>query len=478
MKLKLLIASLFAFPVCLSAAAQDVFTHDRSESYIWPKDEKVMEKLDQWQDLKFGMIIHYGLYSELGVVESWPLCSELEDWIPRDSTVAYDDFKKWYWGAIDKFAPTELDPESWADYGKKAGMKYLVFTTKHCDGFNLFDTRYSDFKITNGAFRDHPRNNIVKEVFTAFRDRGYMIGAYYAKPDWHSEYYWWPRYATPTRNQNYNINTNPWRWGKFKEFIHNQVEELVNGDYGGIDILWLDGGWVKPTSPERAAALGPDFLGSQDIDIPKLAAMARSYQPGLLVVDRTVAGEYENYQTPERAIPATQVNNPWESCITLGSNWGYIPNEPMHSAASVIHNLAEITAKGGCLLLGIGPDPTGKLPEKVIERLEEIGQWTSRNGDAIYSTRTTPVYNDGQTWFTCSKDSKTIYATVCLEEGAALPKTVRWKGNEPLKGTRMTLLETGKTVKWKKTGDGIEVIIPDGLRSNLPALAFSYAVAK
>lgn len=466
--------SLFA----LSEATGQTFAHGRSDSYVFPTDSQVLEKLDKWQDQKFGMLIHFGLYSQLGIVESWSICSEEEDWIPRDSTISYDTYKRKYWNTVNEFKPEKLDPGSWAEYGKIAGMKYVVFTTKHHDGFNMFDTRQSDFSITKGAFKDNPRRNIAKEVFNAFRDEGYMIGAYFSKPDWHCQYYWWDRYATPNRNNNYSIQKNPWRWNKFREFTYNQIEELLNGDYGSIDILWLDGGWVRPAREGDAQRHGRNYKGSQDIDMPGIAAMARSYQPGLLIVDRTVPGKFENYQTPERGVPEIQLGNPWESCIPLGNDWGYTPGDQYKSPAQVIHTLAEIVAKGGNLLLGIGPAADGTLPDTAMERLAKIGEWVSKNGEAIYNTRNTEIYNDDNTWFTQSKDGSVIYAIACLDEGVPVPGKITWKGNEPAKGARMIFLQTGKTVKWKKIAAGIEVSIPKGLPAGQPALAFSFAKAK
>ncbi|NDV65601.1 alpha-L-fucosidase [Bacteroides sp. 224] len=465
------------FPAFLSAQDQG-HAHGMSKSYTWPTEKGVLEKLDKWQDLKFGMIIHYGLYSELGIVESWSICAEEADWIPRDSTICYDEYKRQYWSTIDRFNPVKLDPESWARYGKEAGMKYVVFTTKHHDGFAMFDTKYSDFSITKGAFKDHPRSNIAKEVFNAFRNDGYMIGAYFSKPDWHSQYFWWDRYATPNRRVNYNIAKNPWRWKQFEKFTYNQIEELMNGDYGSIDILWLDGGWVRPERPGERERLGTSFLGAMEIDMDKIAAMARSYQPNLLMVDRTIAGKNENYQTPEQGIPDKQLNNPWESCITLGKDWGFTPNDPYKSSATVIHKLVEIVAKGGSLLLGIGPKPDGTLPNEVVDRLKGIGEWTSQNGKAIYGTRNAQVYNDGNTWFTQSKDGKKIYSITCLTEGEAIPETISWKGWEPKKGSAIRYVPTGQKVKWTKTNDGdIVITLPKGIKQGCAAVAFEVTPA-
>lgn len=445
--------------------------------YEWPADQLVKEKLEHWQDQKFGIIIHWGLYAVPGIVESWALCSE--DWIDRDSTMAYDDFKRWYWGLKKEFNPLNFNPEQWAAIAKEAGMKYLVFTTKHHDGFCMFDTKQTDFKITDGPFKNHPKADVTRFVFDAFRKQDFMIGAYFSKPDWHSQYYWWPKYATADRNNNYDIRKYPARWNQFKEYSFNQLSELVQ-QYGPVDILWLDGGWVRPleTVNEEVLSWGariPEW--SQDIDMPRIATMARKAQPGLLMVDRTVHGPYENYRTPEQKIPEQKLDYPWESCMPLANNWGYVPADNYKSSRKIIHSLVEIVAKGGNMLLGIGPKADGNLPEESVIRMKEIGSWLKINGPAIYGTRPVTNYVDGSTYFTSNKKEGRNYALFLLKEEQPIPAIIEWKGNPPKKGSKMILLHNGKNVKWKQEGDTTKVFLSLSREEDLstvPAMVFSF----
>lgn len=443
--------------------SQQGFVHEQSQGYVWPEEENVLKKLDEWQDQKFGVLFHWGLYSVPGIVESWSICSEDVDWIPRDSTMTYVDYKKWYWGLSEKFNPVNFNPNQWSDVMEKAGMKYAIFTTKHHDGFNMFDTKQTDFSIANGPFKNHPKADVAKYVFEAFREKNFMVGAYFSKPDWHSQYYWWDYFATPNRSVNYKIERHPERWEKFKNFTFNQIEELMS-NYGKLDILWLDGGWVAP--------------GRQDIDMDRIATMTRQHQSDIMIVDRTIRGKYENYQTPERSVPEEQLPIPWESCIPLSSDWGWIPDAKFKTPAEVIALLIEVTAKGGNLLLGVGPTPDGIIQPEVEAILSEVGVWLTNNGKGIYNTRITENYNSNDVWFTADKDQKTIYALYIPNEETDYPSYIEWEGNNPAKGAKVTLLQNGKRVKWETKNNKTRITLPKiKNNANLP-LVFSFTTEK
>lgn len=440
-----------------------------------PKNEEretdllVLKKLDWFRDVKFGLMMHWGPYSQWGVVESWSICSEDEPWCRRDIP-DYVAYKNKYEDLKKTFNPVKFDPEAWARAAKTAGMRYVVQTTKHHDGFCMFDTRQTDYKITSAEcpFSKNPKANIVKEIFDAFRREGFGIGAYFSKPDWHSPDYWAPEWATPDRNVNYDTEKYPERWRKFRDYTYAQIEELMTG-YGNIDILWLDGGWVRPYPP-----LEPDLRGilkrpfNQDIDMPKIAAMARGRQPGLIIVDRTVTGKYENYRTPEQEIPDKPPAYIWETCMTMGNSWSYVPNDRYKSANRLVHLLVDIVSKGGNFLLNIGPNAEGELPAEALKRLKEIGDWMKINAEAIYKTRPIAPYKEAKTCFTSLADG-TIFAIYLADEDETRPPaTIQLYSQAPGPGAKIRMLGVPEAVRWEKDGKGILLHVPEPALKNPP----------
>jgi len=412
------------------------------------------ERLEWFQDLKFGLFLHWGPYSQWGCIESWPLV-EADTWARPDDLACWvergkdlERFRRDYRALNETFNPTRFDPAEWAKAAERAGMKYVTFTTKHHDGFCMFDTATTDYRVTHPScpFSRNRRANIAREVFDAFRARRFGISCYFSKSDWHSPYYWDPERPAPDRNPNYDTRAEPERWEKFVGFVHRQIEELMT-DYGRIDVLWLDGGQVRP----------PD----QDIRMAEIAEMARSRQPGLIIADRTVGGPYENILTPEQKIPEVPLDHPWESCLTMGKGWSYRPDDDYKGARELIHMLLDVVSKGGNLLLNVGPSPEGTLADDAQKRLREIGDWMAVNAEAIHGTRAVAPYAEGRVRFTAK--GANVYAIVLEQEGEkSPPRNVTLSGLQPEPGTDVFFLGRREPLEWRAADGETVIALPAG----------------
>ncbi len=443
----------------------------QENEYYPDPDPAINKRLEEWKDLKFGLLMHWGTYSQWGIVESWSICPEDLSWATgaRKEGVAdsYIEYVKKYEALKNTFNPTKFNPVKWAEAAKDAGMKYVVFTTKHHDGFCMFDSKFTDYKITDAAcpFSSNPKRNVAKEIFDAFREKQFWVGAYFSKPDWHSDFYWWKKFPASDRNCNYSIEKYPEQWKKFKDFTYHQINELMT-DYGKMDILWLDGGWVrKKTDTEIKEGLNEVYEGSrwarnpqsQDIDMAGLVKEIRKKQSNLIVVDRAVPGEQQNYLTPEQHIPETGLPYPWETCMTMANSWSFVPNDKYKSTNELIEKLVDIVSKGGNLLLNIGPSPEGDFADTAYLRLKEIGDWMKINGEAIYATKMFSTYGEAdKIRFTQTKNENTKY--IFLFESPDENVLISKMPFNP--DTKVKLLGTNQLIHWVQKSNGVVLLFP------------------
>ncbi|MBV6656090.1 MAG: alpha-L-fucosidase [Mameliella sp.] len=456
------------------------------ERYVPETDPLVLQKLEQWQDIKFGLLMHWGPYSQWGIVESWSLCPEDYGWCQRkkgENPGNYMEYKKEYEALKKTFNPVKFNPEKWAKAAKAAGMRYMVFTTKHHDGFSMFDSKFTDYKVTDEdcAFSRHPKANITKEIFEAFRAEDMWVGAYFSKPDWHHEAYWDPYWPPFDRNVNYDPGLYPEKWETFVQFTHNQLLELLT-DYGNVDIIWLDGGWVKKRDQQN---LDENYEGkfaenktkngfikhrmvSQDIRMDELVEKAREKQPGLIVVDRAVYGKNQNYLTPENRVPEKELPYPWESCIISGGGWSYTPEAKYMSGREGVQMLVDIVAKGGNLLLNIAPSPEGEWQEGAYQLLEAFGDWMDVNGAGIYNSNTLFPYKENNICMTQQENGTAYFFYLAEEEETMMPETITVTSHQPAENSEVTLLGHDKPLKWTKTDLGFRVTIPRKLQEHPP----------
>ena len=359
---------------------QGVHTYSQEEAYVWPEEPVLREQLEWFQDQKLALMVHWGVYNQLGMVASWALSDEDAEWSRK--TVDWTDdgevFKRQYRALNRAFDPVAFQPEEWAKMAKKCGFRYLILTTKHHDGFCLWDTAYTEYKTTaeDCPFHTHKYADIVRAMFDAFRKEKLGIGVYYSKADWHCPDYWEKEKVftgKTTRNPTYDPKENPEAWERFRAFTRDQILELGK-QYGRLDILWFDAGWVAATN-------------GQDIRLGEIVEEVRKTQPWVLAVDRTVGGAYENYVTPEMCVPEKPLRVPWESCLTLGADFNYAYEDHYKSPRELVNLLVNIVAKGGNLALNISPQPDGRIPVEAWESLRGLGVWMQMYGEAIYGTR-------------------------------------------------------------------------------------------
>jgi len=376
------------------------------------------QDIQAWRQMKFGLFIHWGPVSLKGTEIGWSRGGERRG--RKDKRTGsipveiYDNLYK-------DFNPVKFDAGQWVQMAKDAGMKYLVFTSKHHDGFSMFDSKVTDYKISNSPFK----RDVVGELADACHKAGLKLGYYYSPVDWYHPDY---------RNENH---------ARYVKFMHAQLREICS-NYGKIDIIWFDG-------------LGGS---AKDWDSENLFKMIRQLQPNVIINNR--AGLPADHDTPEQRIGKFQNDRPWETCMTICRQWAWKPNDQMKSFKQCIQTLVKTVGGDGNLLFNVGPMPDGRIEPRQVERLKEMGAWLRKYGQSIYGTRGGP-FKPGA-WGASTYKGNAVYIHV-----------LNWPGEKlvlspiPKKIVAGSVL-TGGEVGVKQTDEAIKIFVPKADRHEIDTI--------
>jgi alpha-L-fucosidase len=359
----------------------------------WAKETLAQKekRMAWWKHDRFGMFIHWGLYS----------VPARHEWVQQREEISAKDYKDKY---FDIFNPDLYNPKEWAAYAKKAGMKYVVLTARHHEGFSLWDTKMSDFKAPNTP----AGKDLIKPFVEACREAGLKIGFYYSLLDWHHPDFTIDGTHAMRNNKEARESNSKRDMAKYRQFMKNQVTELLT-NYGKIDLLFYDFSYP-----------GKDGKGAEDWDSEGLLKLTRKLQPDIIVNDRLGLNDGSwgwDYRTPEQFMPNKwpQENGKkvaWETCQTFSGSWGYSRDEnTWKSNNQLIAMLIEVVSKGGNLLLNVGPTARGNFDDRATERLDGIGEWMKYNSRSIYGCTAPPeeFETPNNTFLTYNPVTKRLY---------------------------------------------------------------------
>lgn len=402
-----------------------------------------LETRSQFQDAKFGLFIHWGLYSIMGDGE----------WVMQQKNIPVNNYKK----LMQFFNPTQFDAEAWVSMAKNAGMKYVTITTRHHDGFSLWDTKYSDFNIMNTPYQ----KDIVKMIVDECHKQDMKIFLYYSLLDWgRVDYSWWTGRTGQGTGRTVMGN-----WNNYIGFMKNQLTELLT-NYGKIDGIWFDGYWDQ-TGPKE----GKDKTPRVDWHLPEIYELIHKIQPLCLVGNNhhiaTIAGE--DFQMFEKDLPGQNksgfseakpsVELPIETCETMNGSWGFnIKDSKYKSVPKLIHYMVNAAGRNANFLLNVGPQPNGLIQQEFVDSLKEVGNWMAKYGTSIYGTRGNVI--PAQDWGVVTVKDKTVYVHL-LDASKSTLVIADFKG----KIKSCVLMGTDQKVAFKKDNEQLTLNL-DGIEKS------------
>lgn len=394
-----------------------------------------------WREARFGMFIHWGLYSiPAGVWKGRRSTAFPAEWLMYARDIPGDEYAK----LAGQFNPVKFDAARWAGIAADAGMKYLVITSKHHDGFCMFDSKLSDYNIVRATpfGRD-----VIAELASACKDAGVRFGLYYSQLDWSRS--WRP----------YSIYHMP-HFKQYMEYMKGQVREILTG-YGSICSLFFDGDWM----PQWNAGIGreveilcrglqPEVIINSRLDKRTLADNISTLTGKMSEVQAPAVGDYA---TPEQVIPAALPACDWETCMTMNDSWGYRSwDDHWKSSTDLIRNLVDIVSKGGNYLLNVGPTSEGLIPRASVNILAEIGQWMRVNGEAIYGAKAGPIQD--APWGRTTQKNDAIYLHVFDWPGREL--AVQGLSGEG-RGARLLTARGAEPLDTRETDNALIISLPE-----------------
>ncbi|MBK7107018.1 MAG: alpha-L-fucosidase [Ignavibacteriae bacterium] len=412
--------------ICLKA--QDFTNETKQETDL---------RMEWWNDAKFGMFIHWGVYS---VPAGWykdKMIPGISEWIMYSAKIPVEEYEKY--AAV--FNPIEYDPIKWVKIAKQAGMKYIVITSKHHDGFSIWDS-----KVTNYDIVDYTpyKKDILKPLAEACKNEGIKLGFYHSIMDWH--------HPDATKEN----------FAKYRdEYLIPQLEELLN-EFDNLSILWFDGEWIEEWTEPQGKKLYNHLRNKKpELIINNRIGKGRQGMQGMNK-DHSFVGDFG---TPEQEILETSSTLPWESCMTMNDSWGFKRgDENWKSSETIIYNIIDIASKGGNYLLNVGPDEKGNIPHESIIRLEQVGNWMKLNSEGIYNTRPMKNYFEGENIkYTKSKNSDYIYAYILKKP---VSDSIKIKYVVPKDNSKIFLLSQNLTLNYSIKNNETIVLLPSGIEEN------------
>ena len=393
-------------------------------------------RMEWWRDATFGMFIHWGAYAVPAGIHNGEEIPGIGEWIMNRAQIPVDEYEKY----VRQFNPTLFNADQWAEIAADAGMKYIVITSKHHDGFCLWDSKVSEYDAVDFA---PIQKDLLKELAQACEKQGIRLCFYHSIMDWH------------------HPDASGENFPKYREeYLIPQLEELLSGDYGDVGVLWFDGEWISEWTEDQGKALYAHLRSIKpDLIINNRVGKGRQGMQGMNK-DQTYAGDFG---TPEQEILEKASEFDWESCMTMNDTWGFKKNDHnWKSAEMLIENLMDIIAKGGNYLLNVGPTAEGLIPDASVERLAEMGDWIRVNQEAVYETTRHEPYHEGESIrYIADKRGKYVYAV-----------TFDWPGNElilksiqPKKGSKVQLLGYEGKLDWNYSEEqGLNIKLPEELQ--------------